>query len=130
MANLATAITNRMRLHSGQKIQETAIALESYIHVRWLWLLLPLIMVTLALFFLIPTIWQIRRWGIPSWRNSTLAAMTHGTEKSGTSLLAIGSSGCKGKEKISDPEEWAAGLEVRLRQEGPTGASYGLMRAG
>ena len=119
-----------MRLHSGQKIQETAIALESYIHVRWLWLLLPLIMVTLALFFLIPTIWQIRRWGIPSWRNSTLAAMTHGTEKSGTSLLAIGSSGCKGKEKISDPEEWAAGLEVRLRQEGPTGASYGLMRAG
>jgi len=68
--------------------------------------------------------------GIPSWRNSTLAAMTHGTEKSGTSLLAIGSSEYKGKEKISDLEEWAAGLEVRLRQEGPTGASYGPIRAG
>jgi len=45
-------------------------------------------------------------------------------------LRAIGSSGCKGKEKISDLEEWAAGLEVRLRQGGPTDASYGLMRAG
>lgn len=115
MANIATTITNRMRLDFGQKIQGIAIALESCIHVRWLWLLLPLIMVTLALLFLIPTIWQSCRWGIPSWRNSTLAAMTHGTEKSGTSLLAIGSSGCKGKEKISDLEEWAAGLEVRLR---------------
>lgn len=130
MANIATAITNRMRVDSGQKIQGTAIALESYIHVRWPWLLLPIAMVVLAIAFLLPTVWQSRRWGVPSWRSSVLAAMMHGTEKSGTSLLEIGSSGRKGKEKISDLEEWAAGLHVRLRQGGSTGASYGLMRAG
>ncbi len=33
MVNIATAITNKKRLDSGQKIQGTAIALESYIHV-------------------------------------------------------------------------------------------------
>lgn len=130
MANIATAITNNMRVDSGQEIQGTAIAMESYIHARWSWLLLPIAMVVLAIVFLLPTVWQSRRWGVPSWRSSALAAMMHGTEKSGTSLLETGSSGCKGKEKISDLEDWAAGLHVRLRQGGSTGASYGLMRAG
>ncbi len=36
VANIATAITYRMRRDSDQKIQGNGIALESYIHVRWL----------------------------------------------------------------------------------------------
>ncbi len=36
VANIATAIKYRMRRDSGQKIQGNGIALESYIHVRWL----------------------------------------------------------------------------------------------
>jgi hypothetical protein len=55
MANIAEAMTNTMRLNSGQQAMGTAMVLESYVHVPWLWLVLPLIMVILAIVFLVLT---------------------------------------------------------------------------
>ena len=49
------------------------VTLETYIHVRWIWLLLPLIMVVFGTLFLAVTLWQSRRWNIPNWRISAPA---------------------------------------------------------
>ena len=125
-ANIATSMTNNMRLRSGSLARGTADTLESYIHVRWLWLLLPLAMVLIAVAFVVATSMQSHRWGIPSWKANVLAAMTHGVGHevgySAGRVVGVGA-----KETASELEEWARAKTVRLRRRGWEGTDYGLV---
>jgi hypothetical protein len=88
-------------------------------------------MVILAIVFLILTRWQCHRWDIPSWQSSALATMMHGVghpEGGGSVVAQEAEIGGDGKEKISDLEEWAEKLEVRLRRKGTKEVAYGLVR--
>ena len=127
MANIAQSMTNNMRKASGDNIVGIAHTFESYIHVRWIWLLFPLVMLVLAATFLVLTIWHSRKLGVPNWRSSALSAMMHGineTEVDGIDKWI-------GKEKISELESWAESVEVRLRlRRRGDGVTYGLVRAG
>jgi hypothetical protein len=129
MANVATAMTNNVRQKSGTVARGTAIALETYIHVQWLWLLLPLIMVSLATILLALTVWQSRRWDIPNWRSSALAAMMHGVQEDEAGALNMRALALLGKERISELERWSEVVQVRLRRRGPGGEDYGLVPA-
>ena len=129
MANVATAMTNNLRMKSGTVAIGTAIALETYIYVRWLWLLLPLIMVSLATVLLALTVWQSRRWDIPNWRSSALAAMMHGVQEGEVGALNMRALVLLGKERISELERWSEVVQVRLRRRGPGGEDYGLVPA-
>ena len=51
IANIADSLTNAMRVISQQQVKGTAEIFEVYIHVQWLWLLLPLVTVLLAVVF-------------------------------------------------------------------------------
>jgi len=127
MANIATAMTNNMRRKSGTVVLGQALTSETYIHVRWLWLLLPLAMMILATVFLVLTIQQSHRWGIPSWRSSALAVMVHGVRT--VEADALGSGGDR-KEKFGELEDWAESVDVRLRRPRNGGGAYELVRAG
>ncbi|ERF71653.1 hypothetical protein EPUS_00642 [Endocarpon pusillum Z07020] len=129
MANVATAMTNNLRLKSETVAIGTAIVLETYIHVRWLWLLLPLIMVSLATILLALTVWQSRRWDIPNWRSSALAAMMHGVQEDEEGALNMRALALLGKERISELKRWSEVVQVRLRRRGPSGEDYGLIPA-
>ncbi|KAF7509001.1 hypothetical protein GJ744_008396 [Endocarpon pusillum] len=129
MANVATAMTNNLRLKSETVAIGTAIALETYIHVRWLWLLLPSIMVSLATILLVLTVRQSRRWDIPNWRSNALAAMMHGVQEDEADALNMRALALLGKEKISELERWSEVVQVRLRRRGPGGKDYGLVPA-
>ena len=129
MANVATTMTNNLRLKSRTVAVGTAIALETYIHVQWLWLLLPLIMVSLATILLALTVWQSRRWDIPNWRSSALAAMMHGVQEDEAGALNMRALALLGKERISELERWSEAVQVRLRRRGPGGEDYGLVPA-
>ena len=125
MDNLARAMTNVMRTISGDTAIGTASQNVTYIHVRWPWLLLPLVMIILASGFLAVTVWQSHRWDIPCWRSSTLAVMEHGVHRSKESL---GNRVVSSKlEKISELEVWAEEVKVRLRRSGPYGMDIGLV---
>lgn len=118
MDHIATAITNRMRLTSGQMAIGTATSLESYIHVRWKWLLLPMCLILLTAIVLGLTMWQTHVLGLPSWRGNALATMAHGLQGyGGTTVERRGQSflGVRGDEKISELEGWAERMGVRLR---------------
>lgn len=127
MANVASAMTNNMRQKSGTVAIGTAIALETYIHVRWSWLLLPLIMVSLATILLALTVWQSRRCDIPNWRSSALAAMMHGVQEDEAGALHMRAFASLGKERISELERWSEVVQVQLRRRGPGGEDYGLV---
>ena len=143
MANIAQGMTNSMRqstnnvnytnLKNGQPynqiIQGTSHILETYIQPRWLWLTYPLVMVLLAILFCSLTIRQTARLGLPNWKSSALAAMLHGIQESEEDVLDGTRDGrWAGKEPTSVLEEWADGVDVRLRQRGNTSMGYGLVR--
>ncbi|ERF70184.1 hypothetical protein EPUS_00372 [Endocarpon pusillum Z07020] len=118
MEHIATAITNNMRLTSGQMATGTATSLESYIHVRWKWLLLPMCLILLMAIVLGLTMWQTHVLGLPNWRGNALATMAHGLQGyGGTAVEKRGQSflGVRGDEKISELEGWAGRMGVRLR---------------
>ena len=134
IANIADSLTNAMRAISHQQVKGTAEIIEVYIHVEWLWLLLPLIMVLLAIVFFGLTVWQSHRSGVPSWRSSVLAVMGHGlnaymledggTKRSSRRSDVIEAAG--GKERIGDLDVWAEEVEVLLRRRGAWGKGFGL----
>jgi hypothetical protein len=45
---------------------------EAIVHVRWLWMILPIILEVLTLIFLLSTILQSHKCGLPGWKSSTL----------------------------------------------------------
>ncbi|KAK9777053.1 hypothetical protein AB5N19_12416 [Seiridium cardinale] len=50
----------------------TAWTVETFVHVRWLWMILPIILEAMALVFLVGTILQSNQSGLPGWKSSTL----------------------------------------------------------
>ncbi|KAF7510885.1 hypothetical protein GJ744_005715 [Endocarpon pusillum] len=135
MENIATAITNNMRLTSGQMATGTATSLESYIRVRWKWLLLPMCLILLTAIVLGLTMWQTHVLGLPNWRGNALATMAHGLQGYGARPSREGQSflGVRGDEKTSELEEWAGRMGVRLRWWGwgrkGSVVDYGLVPA-
>ena len=87
--------------------------------------------------FLQRTIWQSRRLDVPTWRSSALAIMVHGigrdyAENTGEEEIRdhdviANDASWAGKEKVSELDKWAEGVEVSLRRRDRTGLSYGLV---
>lgn len=129
--SIAIALTNNLRDISDLAMTGTAWTMKNYVKVEWIWLLLPLIMIILALVFLISTVLQSQRSEVPSWRESVLAVMEHGVnttmgvpgnvdESNDTSTIG------RGREKPSDLTSWAEDVTVFLRGTG----AYGKGRSG
>lgn len=143
IGNIADALTNAIRMNSGQFVQGSSSVVKTHIHVQWWWLGLPLVLVLLGIGFLGVTAWKTWKSNVPSWRMSALAVMEHGVNSSFTRhggggeenggverRLTYGSDGeitaAAGKEKISELEGWAEDVAVRLRRRGLRGREYGL----
>jgi hypothetical protein len=78
MTNLATAMGNHIRLKGASYASGTTDAMVTFIHVRWLWLILPFSLEALTLVTLIGTIILSAVRTVPIWKSSALAPMFHG----------------------------------------------------
>ncbi|KAF3025747.1 hypothetical protein E8E14_014411 [Neopestalotiopsis sp. 37M] len=45
---------------------------ETFVHVRWLWMILPVALEVLVLIFFVGTVFQSNRSGLPGWKSSTM----------------------------------------------------------
>lgn len=132
LANIADALTNALQTISGQQVEGTTIDLVTHIEVDWLWMIMPLCMMVLAVFFMIVTMWKSHSSGVPSWRNSVLAVMEHGIgadtleEISGAGSSRQAESAAVGKETVGTLDTWAEGVTASLRRRGPSGKGFGL----
>jgi len=78
--DMATSMTNAMRTYpNSTELVPGSGAMETYIQVRWAWLILPSILICLAFVFLILTVCQSSRCSdIKTWKNSALAILLNG----------------------------------------------------
>ena len=117
--NIALSMTVQMRITSGDRALGTAWASEPYVHVRWLFLLLPTAMVLLALVFVILTGWRSRARRLPNWGSNCLPDIAYADrlelESSAEDAKAIISEPANSLLQVSALEHWAEGLTAKIQ---------------
>ncbi|KAK6856418.1 hypothetical protein PG995_006605, partial [Apiospora arundinis] len=127
--DLAAALTNQIRSvdpgdnYNATTIKGKAVYDETYIRVRWPWMILPLAEITLSALLLVASI--IVTWGMPLWKTSGLAFLVSGRweeDEFDTFVRAR-----KGREKLGKEalEEWGKGVKARLIEGDKDGAAKG-----
>lgn len=109
ITNLATSMGNHVRLTGGSSASGTTEAMETYIHVRWSWLILPFSLEALTLLTLIATAILSAGRGIPIWKSSALAPMFHGVTIDGLKSALL--------ENNEEMEKLAEDLQVALAMD-------------
>lgn len=88
IADLATSMTVAFRGFAGAvPVAGRAISAESYVHVRWGFAIVPIVVVVGAALFLVAAIIQTRRTTTPVWKSSALALLFHGLDDSARAHL-------------------------------------------
>lgn len=74
--NLALSMSNTVRLtapaNTNPRYARQAYSTDAFVHVRWSWLAFPAAMVVGSILFLLASIWQTSRSGVPAWKGSPL----------------------------------------------------------
>ena len=108
MSNVAKHINKEALSLNGSDVNGTALAVEVFVEVQWVWLILPIILVVSGTIFVTMVIVGNRRSGAGLWKSSVLAFFYHGLhdidrdDSMTTSLM----------------EKKAEGLVVRLQEPG------------
>ena len=69
-----------MRNISPEPVLGKVWATETYVHVRWVWLILPMALAPASMLFLLTAIWPSGKHSIGIWKSSGLATLFHGLE--------------------------------------------------
>lgn len=80
MNDLATSVTVSFRSFNGTNVTGIAHTVESYVHVEWSFLAVPLLTVLLTTLFLVAAIYQTYRQKASLWKSSVLATLVHGLD--------------------------------------------------
>lgn len=79
--SVAVALTNYGLQTTNDTVRGEAIAEESYVRVRWQWIILPAFLELASLLLLVSTIIHSRRQHVPLWKSSILALIYHGVDE-------------------------------------------------
>lgn len=117
MANVATSFSTYLRSLPGpnNRALGTAWKMETFIHVRWAWLTLPILVVLMGVVFLLSAIIRTRR--LAGWKSSILAVLFHG----------LGDHHKREARGLVEMEHTAKDIRVRLKQTREGG--WGLVEA-
>lgn len=91
----------------------------TFVHVRWLWLILPVTLNLGGLGLLLLTMWYSRRRAAPLWKASVLPLLYHGLHDDFRNAEAGADGETHPFEKVSDMAALAEKTVVRLRQPEP-----------
>ena len=80
MDNVAASISSYMRNVSSEPVLGKVWTSETYVHVRWVWLILPMALAPASLLFLLTAIWASDKDKAGIWKSSGLATLFHGLE--------------------------------------------------
>ncbi|KAK8005703.1 hypothetical protein PG990_011740 [Apiospora arundinis] len=128
-ADISAALTNQIRSvdpgdnYNATTVKGKAVYDETYIRVRWPWIILPLVEITLSAVLLLASIMATS--GMPLWKTSSLAFLISGRweEDNFDNFLRER----KGREKMGKEivEEWGKGVKARLIGGDKDGAAKG-----
>jgi hypothetical protein len=120
METVAVSLTDYIRNISSTPQYGTVWGEETYVHIRWLWLILPMTLAPMSLFFLLSAIWISSQGNVKVWKSSILATIFHGLENPIGPDIAI--------NRPSEMGEVAKRMRVRLTRT--SDASRNLMLTG
>jgi hypothetical protein len=117
MSKIASSMTDSIRISDGYggvqtgdfKAFGTSWTSETYVHVRWEWLVFPAILACVALFFILAVMINTARSNTRIWKADPLALIFHGLDLS--TQIETGE-----KETLSEMKEVARDLSVSLVQ--------------
>ena len=79
--NIALSLTAALQgTANGEPVFGENSTLEQYVHIRWAWLALPILLALLSLLFLLLTIYTTKQNRVSIWKSSTLVLLYHGLE--------------------------------------------------
>lgn len=81
MESVAASLSSHIRSVSSEAVPGKVWAMETYVHVRWIWLMLPMALAPASLLFLLTAIWTSKNGGVGIWKSSGMAVIFHGLEK-------------------------------------------------
>ncbi|EXJ90956.1 hypothetical protein A1O1_04063 [Capronia coronata CBS 617.96] len=119
MASFAASMSDHIRNVSAVTETGTAWAMESYIQVRWRWLILPMSLGPASLCSLCAVICISRRREVQVWKSSTLATLFHGLDnlENGPDL-----------NRQSDMESFSKQIIVRLHPRDETSVGRPVLK--
>ena len=80
--NVALALTDYIQTSSqSEPVFGQRSVTDTYVRIRWAWLVLPIVLTALSLAFLLMTIWTTHRSDTKVWKSSSLALLYHGLEQ-------------------------------------------------
>lgn len=82
MNNVAKSMSRNMRtrVDTGPKVTGKATAEQSFVHIEWVWISLPLGLLVADLAFILLIIFQTRRHRIPKWTDDVLPTLIYGLD--------------------------------------------------
>lgn len=111
-------------------VNGSALAERTFVHVRWPWFILPILLNVIGIIFLAITIFRARRLKLPLWKTSAMAMVYHGLDTE--ALLSTGSESesdaARSYEGASDMAEAARGVYVRLSSRDEEGGGRTQLR--
>ena len=105
--NIALAVTKYIPNFNGTNHTGIAFVEETYVHVRWGWITLPLLLVVSGVVFLALAMFETRRHQVEIWKSSSLPLLFHG-------LSGQTKSQVRTVNLVSDMETRATETKVRL----------------
>ncbi|KAI1123639.1 hypothetical protein F5Y10DRAFT_47852 [Nemania abortiva] len=110
VSDMATSMTVAFRSFVGAvPVAGRAIYMESYVHVRWGFAVVPIVVVVGAALFLVAAIYQSKRSTTRVWKSSALAMLFHGLDESTKRHFADATS-------LREQKAEARGTKVQLEE--------------
>ncbi|KAI5917302.1 hypothetical protein F4810DRAFT_716606 [Camillea tinctor] len=118
--DVATSVTVAFRGFLGAvPVAGSALAAQPYVHVRWGFAALPIVVVLAAAAFLGGAVWSSRRAGARTWKSSALAVLFHGLDDEMRERVLRGKGEWKrGDVGLGELKRRAQGVKVQLDEAG------------
>ena len=115
ISDLATSMTVAFRSFNGAvPVKGQAFTFETYVHVRWAWITLPVLVVVLTGFFLAAAIFRSSRTKTKLWKSSALAMLFYGLDGEARKVF-------KRPGSLEEKKMWAKRVRVKLEDDGEKG---------
>lgn len=122
MSDVATSMTVALRGFAAVPVPGRALSQESYVHVRWGFAVLPLVVVATTALFLALAIRRARSAGtLDPWKGSALAMLFHGLDEDARARFGAAAAGTS----LGEKKRQAKSVMVQLDESGGCG---GLLR--
>lgn len=101
MSRVASSMTNSIRIMGEEVAKGSGQSVETFLKVRWEWVILPIIMIVLTFAFFVSTVYINKVHHVPVWKSSSLPLMAYGLQREAGQAISAHGPGLDSLEKAA-----------------------------